>query len=131
MHKQTIATFITTVWEHQNLDALPQFWTEDCINHSMPSGDNRGLEVLRAYHASFFVGFSDMNVEILQQIAEGDRVATSMRSHATHSGDFFGIPATGKRISLASMRIDRFRNGKIAEHWSVADIAGLMQQLQG
>ncbi len=131
MNRKTINTFIKTVWEGENLDALPEFWTADCINHAMPEGSNRGLVVLRTYHASFFVGFSDIKVEILQQIVEGDRVATSMISQATHTGNFFGIAATGKRISLASMRIDRFRDGKIAEHWSVGDITGLMQQLQG
>jgi predicted ester cyclase len=130
MNKRVILEFLSTVWEGENLDALPDFWSEDCVNHEMPAQENRGLILLRAYHASFFAGFSDLKVEIVQQVAEGDRVATTMISRATHSGDFFGIAATGKRLSLMSTRIDRLRNGKISEHWSVGDIAGLMKQLQ-
>jgi len=33
-------------------------------------------------------------------------------------------------VALATIRIDRIQGGKIAEHWSVADVAGLIQQLQ-
>jgi predicted ester cyclase len=59
-----------------------------------------------------------------------EEVATYMNTQGMHSGPFFGIPASGKTVSLSSMRIDLFQDGKIAEHWSVADMAGLMQQLQ-
>ena len=49
---------------------------------------------------------------------------------AKHTGAFFGTPPTGKTVSLATIRIDRLRDRTIAEHWSVADMAGLLQQLK-
>jgi predicted ester cyclase len=54
---------------------------------------------------------------------------THMVTSGRHSGDFMGVPATGRSVSLATIRIDRIVDGKIAEHWSVADMAGLVQQL--
>jgi steroid delta-isomerase-like uncharacterized protein len=133
-NKQTIQNLIQTVWHGQDLVALKDFWTEDCINHAMPGTDNQGLNVLRDYHESFFktffTAFSNVHIKILRQVAEDDQVATHMTTQGTHSGPFLGIPASGKTVSLSSMRIDRFQDGKIAEHWSVADMAGLMQQLQ-
>jgi predicted ester cyclase len=36
--------------------------------------------------------------------------------HGTHRGPFFGIPAAGRRVSIA--------NGQIAEHWNVVDVGG-------
>jgi steroid delta-isomerase-like uncharacterized protein len=133
-NKQIIQNLIQTVWHGQDLVALKDFWTEDCINHAMPGTDNQGLNVLRDYHESFFktffTAFSNVHIKILRQVAEDDQVATYMTTQGTHSGPFLGMPASGKTISLSSMRIDRFQNGKIAEHWSVADMAGLMQQLQ-
>ncbi len=74
--------------------------------------------------------FSNTKIEFLQQIAEGDRVVSQVVFRADHTGPVFGKPPTGKSVSLASIRIDRFAGGKIAEHWSVADMTGFMQQLQ-
>lgn len=132
-NKQIIQKFIQTVWNGQNLTVLKDFWTEDCINHAMPSQNNLGLDALQSYHEKLFVdfsAFSDIQIKIVQQIAECDRVVTHIKSQGKHSGMFFGIPPTGKNISMSAIRIDRLRDDKIAEHWSVSDLANLMQQLQ-
>ena len=133
-NKQIVCRLISEVWNQGNLDRLSEFWDQDCINHAMSEADNRGLEAVRVYHKSLVVtlteAFTDFQTEILQQIAEGESVVTQMRSSGKHSGTFFGIPATSKIVTLSAMRIDRLQNGKIVEHWSVADMAGLMQQLQ-
>jgi predicted ester cyclase len=129
-NKQLVKDFIDKVWHDQNLTALADFWTADCINHAMPGTDNQGIALLTAYHQPFFAAFANLQVEIIQQIAENDRVMTYMLSEADHRGDFFGIPPTGKHISTVAIRIDRIQNGKIAEHWSVSDISSLIQQLQ-
>jgi predicted ester cyclase len=100
----------------------------------MPGTDNRGLKALRLYHdsffAAFFSAFPDIQIEIMQQVAEGDRMATYITSQGTHSGMFSGLPPTGKHISTAVIRIDRVQNGKLTEHWSVSDAAGLLLQIQ-
>lgn len=133
-NKQIVSDLIREVWHQGNLDILSDFWSEDCINHAMPAANNRGLEALRIYHESLSVtlteAFTDFQTEILQQIAEGETVVTQMRSTGKHQGTFLGIPATSKNITLSAMRIDRLQDGKIIEHWSIADMAGLMQQLQ-
>jgi steroid delta-isomerase-like uncharacterized protein len=133
-NKQIIQSFVQAVWNGQNLNALKDFWTEDCINHAMPGPDNCGLEALRVYHDSFFddffTAFPDIQIEIMQQVAEGNQVVTYITSKGTHSGPFYGISPTAKSISTSVIRIDRIQDGKIAEHWSVSDAVGLMQQLQ-
>ncbi len=67
----------------------------------------------------------------MQQVAEVDRVVSQMVFRGKHTGPLFGKPPTGKAASLASIRIDRFDGGKIAEHWSVADMDGFMRQIEG
>jgi steroid delta-isomerase-like uncharacterized protein len=133
-NKQIIQNFVQVVWNDRDLSALKDFWAEDCVNHAMPGLENRGLNALRIYHDSFFddffSAFPDIQIEIVQQVAEGDRIATYITSQGTHSGAFYGILPTGKSISTSVIRIDRFQDGKIAEHWSVSDAAGLMQQIQ-
>ena len=132
--KQIVRAFIGAVWERRDLASLATFWTEDCVNHALPGPNNRGLVVLRAYHEQFFAtfdAFSNVRIEIVQQVAEADRVVTQLTTRGEHSGPFSGIAATGRAVSLAAIRIDRLEDGKIAEHWSIADLAGCMQQLQG
>lgn len=134
-NKQVVRDFVQRVWVERHLGALPDFWTSDCVNYAMPLGsDNRGLSVLQAYHEQFLAAFSalsDIHIDIVQQVAEEDRVVTQMTTRAKHTGTFLGHAPTGKTIALDSIRIDRLDAGKIAEHWSVADMVGLMQQMSG
>ena len=124
-NKATVLQLIERVWRQGHIEDLPKFWTADCINHADPAADNRGLEALRLYHlgfGQFFVDFEGVEIEVQQQIAEDDRVVTQLVARAMHK-------PTRRNVHLATIRIDRFVSDKIAEHWSVADMAGLMQQI--
>lgn len=132
-NKRTLREFVGVVLEGRNVAALPTYWTDDCVNHAAPEQSRIGLDALRAYHEGFFNGFlpafSNIEIGSLQQVAEGDRVVSQMVFRADHTGPLLDKPATGKTVALSSIRIDRFEGNKIAEHWSVADMAGFMQQL--
>lgn len=63
-------------------------------------------------------------------VAEGDKVVVRGTVSGTHTGaDFFGVPASGKRLAWSGIDISRVVDGKIVERWLNADILGLMQQL--
>jgi predicted ester cyclase len=62
-------------------------------------------------------------------IAEGDRVGMIWRLQGTHRGNFFGIPATGKRIDVWEIGVFRVGDGKIVEGWFMADEVGVLRQL--
>lgn len=131
-NKRVITEMITAVWVRGDLDALGRYWTEDCRNHADPAGRD-GLVALRGYHEDFaaqMVGLADVRIEVVQQVGEGDRVVTHLLARARHRDTFAGIAATGREVTLATVRIDRFREGRIAEHWSVADVAGLLRQIR-
>jgi SnoaL-like polyketide cyclase len=88
MNKDIIWRFIDSVWQRRHLDALPEFWTTDCVNHALrPS--QRGLESLRAYHEEQFKrleGFSNMRTELVQQIEEEERVVTRFSMFGGQNG---------------------------------------------
>ena len=63
-------------------------------------------------------------------VAEDDKVAVRATFRGTQTGEFYGIPATGKAVSVSLMLIYRIANGKIVEHWMNADQLSLMQQLE-
>jgi predicted ester cyclase len=62
-------------------------------------------------------------------ITEGDKVVTIGTFHGIHTGEFQGIPPTGKRVSVMVVHVDRVRDGKIVEHLRLSDTAGLIKQL--
>ena len=133
-NKAKLREFVRVVWDGRDLSQLPTYWTPGCVNHAAPASSQVGLDALRVYHEGFFNGFlrafTDAKIDYVQQVAEGDRVVTQMIFSGLHTGELFGKPPTHKVVSLASIRIDRFEDGKIAEHWSVGDVAGLMRQIE-
>jgi predicted ester cyclase len=62
-------------------------------------------------------------------VAAEDKVAARIRFRGTHRGEFMGIPATGREVTFASMEMNRVVGGKVAEHWVLIDMLGLLQQL--
>lgn len=84
------------------------------------------IEGLRA----LFAAFPDIKSEVEDVIAEGDRVAIRSRMTGTHTGEFMGVPATGKTVSAEGIDIVRMNEeGKGVEHWGLMDQASMMVQL--
>ncbi|MCQ3973778.1 MAG: hypothetical protein DPW09_10070 [Anaerolineae bacterium] len=77
----------------------------------------------------FLSGFPDGQWVEEDLMAEGDKVVGRYTFHGTHQGEFFGIPATGKQVTVSNIHIMRFVDGKIVEHWGNGDDLGLLQQL--
>jgi steroid delta-isomerase-like uncharacterized protein len=79
--------------------------------------------------APFNRAFPDLRRNIVDMVAEGDKVAVSINVTGTYKGEFQGIPATGKQVSFTAMDILTIIDGKITEEWATADMMGLMQQI--
>jgi steroid delta-isomerase-like uncharacterized protein len=75
--------------------------------------------------------FPDLYHEIVDMVAEGDKVAVRLNVTGTHKGEFQGIPPTSKRLSLDEMGFITIIDGKITEGWISADTMKLMQQIGG
>jgi steroid delta-isomerase-like uncharacterized protein len=83
------------------------------------------LQALLMYEEAF----SDQKYTIIDQVAEGDRVTTRTTWEATHSGEYQGLPPTGKRVLVSGIAISRIEDGQIVERWLEVDRLGWMQQL--
>ena len=113
----------------KDADAIGQIMSANFIDHDLPPGQEPGIEGMVAMMRGFFAAFPDLKVTIDQLIAEGDLVAAAMTTEGTQTGDFMGIPASGKKISITEMHMVRVVDGKAVEHWGVSDAMGMMQQL--
>jgi steroid delta-isomerase-like uncharacterized protein len=101
----------------------------DFYDHTNPPGMERGIEGHRAVVSLFRSVFPDLTWRIDDLIAEGDKVVARTTMTGTQLGDFFGIPPSGKQVSMNGVHIMRIADGKIIEHWGSNDDLGLMRQL--
>lgn len=72
---------------------------------------------------------TQMDMKFLRVIADGSLVAVDYSNDMIHSGSFFGIPATGKRVRATGQFIREVNNGKVRAEWQTTNALGLMQQL--
>jgi len=108
---------------------LTTLYAPDAVAHFLPPGLPGGHEGLRMFYNGLHASFPDAQLEFDETVSEGDQIALRYHVNMTHTGDFNGIPATGKRISIGGSTIMRFSQGKVVERWSEADFLGLLKQL--
>ncbi len=122
---------IDEMFNKGNLDLADEVFAHDYVAHdpAMPE-DIHGPEGFKEFVGMYHSAFPDLHVEIEEQLAEGDLVATRWTATGTHEGDLMGIAPTGNRVTLPGMEIVRFSGGKLAEGWEGYDSMVLMQHLQ-
>jgi predicted ester cyclase len=113
----------------RNPEIADELVTPDCVIHLpgmlLPVGPAGPKAVAR----TFLSAFSEMKITAEDAIVEGDRVAERLCLRAVHSGEFNGIPATGRTVSRTMNQIFRIEDGKIAEAWPEMGSAELMAQI--
>ncbi len=112
-----------------NLDALDAIVAKDVISHNALPGLPPGLEGGKMAHKAFLVPFPDIQTKTEHLVAEGDKVIEWYSARGTNTGEFMGMPATGKKFEIASVVVYRLANGKIVETWGLNDGQSLLQQL--
>lgn len=127
--KSVVRGFIDEVQNRGNIDAAGDFIAADAADHALPPGLPPGLDGARLVFEMIRGAFPNHDAVVHEMIAEGDLVATRKSFTGTHTGDFMGIPATGKRVTIDVIDFMRVRDGKIVEHWNVVDQLGVMRQL--
>lgn len=89
----------------------------------------RGQQAWRQNFETMKHAFPDFQAHIEDIVAAGDKAAIRPRIRGTHSGEFLGIPATGRAVDYASHEFYRVADGLIAEEWICSDTATLLRQL--
>ena len=112
-----------------DLSVIDQVIDPVFVNHDPMPGQDAGIQGLKDMMGMFYSAFPDLTVTLEQIVAEGDLVVGRAITAGTQTGDFMGIPGSGKKISLPEMHMLRIENGKAVEYWGVVDSMLMMQQL--
>lgn len=86
--------------------------------------------VAKRWIAPFRTSFTDVHMDIVDLIAEGDKVVGRFTCSGTHLGEWLGHAPTGRRFeAIAEVYIFRFHEGRIAEAWGIEDTLTRLEQL--
>ena len=99
-----------------NAASVDEMVRPDFVGH-LDNGRIRTIDTLRHDIAVFQSALGGLREEVEDIIAEGDRVAVRYTLYGTHTGDFYGVQATGKTIKVSGIEIFRVEGGKIVEFW--------------
>lgn len=103
---------------------------DDFVEHEEIPGLAATKDGMLEYFGLLLSAFPDMQMDVEDLVAEGDKAVARVRATATHQGDFMGVPATGKPVEVQLIDIMRFdSDGLVCEHWGVVDMLSLLQQL--
>ena len=93
-------------------------------------GDLVGINAVKDFYMNYLNGFSDIEFTILDAFGQGERIVKHWNFKGTHTGDFFGIPATGNKLDLSGTTLVTMKDGKIAKEQDFFDMQSLTSQLQ-
>jgi predicted ester cyclase len=99
-----------------NLDVIDELLAPDFVDRSLLPGQEPDRESFKRSVAEMQAPFSDTNITIDEQVAEGDKVVTWYTASSTHDrGPLMGIPPTGRRTTFTGVYLHRIVGGKIVE----------------
>jgi predicted ester cyclase len=126
--KELYWRYIAEVWDQRRTERLEQFFTPDHLDHDAPPGQGLGIDHLRAVMAYMQSAFPDCSVRIEELYVDGPTLIARITFSGTHRGESFGLAPTGRRVEIGQIHILRFRDGKMAEHWSKSDDLLMLRQ---
>jgi steroid delta-isomerase-like uncharacterized protein len=127
-NKELVRKSVEEFYNAKDMSALGRLYTGDYRHHNLP-GTDMDIEAFKEFSATGFQAWSDLELTIDDLIAEGDTVIKMWSLTCTHRGDFLGIPANDKQISISGFSKYRIKDGKLAECWELFDTFTMMQQL--
>jgi predicted ester cyclase len=128
-NKAVFRRLMDEIFNDGKLDLIEEVISPDWVNIDPTLPPLRGHEGARQLVTLWRNGFPGFTIEIEDMVAEGDKVAARFSFTGKHTGEFLGIPPTGKDVHGTGTGIFRFENGKDVEHQVNFDALGVLQQL--
>jgi steroid delta-isomerase-like uncharacterized protein len=132
-HEQAIMAIVrrnTEVVQGQGDFALfEELFADDFVDRTPQPGTTPDKDGVRVLYHRLREAFPDFRPEIGWQTVDGDVVTTFKTYHGTHLGPFLGIAPTGRPVQFETVDAMRVRDGRIVEHWGVANLFSVVHQL--
>ena len=135
-YKRTMDRLIEEVWNKQNLDAVPQVFTEGAVMHHGGSGECGGHDMIGipafrdGYMRPTQAAFPDIQHAVKDLLFDGDKVVMRFQGEGTHEGEYIGFAPTNKVMRYEGLVIFRMEGELIAEVWVISNMARVLAALK-
>ena len=126
--KEIVRRCVALWYDEAHTDDLRALLAPGYVHHSA-NGD-LDAEQLIGQLGYLAAAFADVEYDVVHVVGEDEIVAAFVDVEMTHTGDFAGIPATGRRVSTSGATFFRIRDGVIVEDWDAWGLLSLVRQLQ-
>jgi predicted ester cyclase len=127
-NKALVRRYFEAIDATSDENMLEEFLSAEFVDHNPSPGCSPDLDGMKAAYRMFVHGSPGThNIEDI--VAEGDKVVVRVSARGTHSGELFGVPASGREFTSTGIAVLRIENGKIVEHWSEVDMLGALVQI--
>jgi steroid delta-isomerase-like uncharacterized protein len=117
-----IRRYFDRVWNRGEVDLLDQILAPTYVNHTPRTADQpTDRDGLKGLVGKLRGAFPDLEYEVVDLVAAADRVAVHTLMRGTHEAELFGIAPTGRRVEVRQMQFEHIADGRIVEHWRLAD----------
>ncbi|MCX6081304.1 MAG: ester cyclase [Chloroflexi bacterium] len=129
-HRALFIRWFSELWNKKNYAitrelVAPEFTAHGAGGQDIKQGPDGVAGMVKIWHDAFPDGHMTMD----DIITEGEYSTIRMTFRGTQTGEFYGIPASGKSVEVTSIGIDRVVAGKICEGWGELNMLGMMQQM--
>ena len=131
LNKSVVRRFNKEVIEGGSRASFDELMDESFVNRSAPAGALNGPESMwNTFENVLRPALSRLQVEIHEQLCDGDKVVTRKSISGMHTGTLIGLAATGKPVSIEVIDIVRIRDGRYFEHWGINTLQSVLTQLR-
>ena len=118
------------LWSHHKIDIVDSIFTEDCTYEDVAAKKLfKGRNEVKSFLKDNFIAFPDFKVELTSLIPSKNFIACEWIMSGTHTGDYPGLPATGRTFSVRGASVVLIENGKIKKWKDYYDMLDFLQQL--
>jgi steroid delta-isomerase-like uncharacterized protein len=132
-NKRVVLRILDEFWGKGNVGVLDELLAADCVNYEQSNPELRGKEACKQWadgvRRANMQGFPDVEIVLEDLVAEGDKVAKRWVFRGTNTGEYAGIPPTGKQVTMRGITLYKLAGGKVTELYWNYDVFGLLQQL--
>ena len=116
------------VYNTGDIDYVDEIVSPDFVRHGL-GGTLHGTNVIKDRVKAIRTGFPDFEITIEDVLTDGDKVVLRQTHRGTQTGEFMGVPPTGKQIETTEISILRVAEGKIREAWVNVDLLTMLRQI--
>jgi steroid delta-isomerase-like uncharacterized protein len=128
---QLMQRWFQDVWNEGRIQTVYDLLAPNGVARGQRGGESeiRGPEEFVKFVREIRGAFPDVKLQVEDILGAGDEVVIRWSAIMTHSGDAFGVPATGKSVRVRGISIARIKDGKIIEGWDNWDQLGMLAQI--